>query len=440
MKTKSMTGPGAELDKSLVQLQEELNKCAKCGACHSVCPIFAQTKMEKDVARGKIALVEAAAEGALPDTQGYAHVLNNCLLCLACVENCSSSVRVDKIVIQAREALMQKKGLSWPRRKVHAVLSAGSRQLDTFFKRGSLLQRLLFRRIPESSGLRRRFALPGVEAEQVLPRLARTPFRRQHPEMLKASDQAGQVVFFTGCASNYIFPSIAEALVKVLNALNISVIIPKHQNCCGAPVQAAGDKQTFLTLAERNLEVLSSMHQYSQVVVCCSSGGYMFKKVYPEAFVQDTDLSQAAVDLASRTYDISEYLLQVIGLEKIAQKITSPCRLRTTYHDPCHLKRAQGLAQEPRQLLRLCCQEFLLEMQDPDRCCGLGGTYGLTHRDMSKRIRAHKVQNILGVQAEQVVTGCPACMIQLMDGLHNQDPGIRVRHTIQILAQAMGLS
>ena len=423
----------------LAELQDELSKCVKCGACQSVCPIFAETKRERDVARGKISLVEAVAEGSLPSTQDYDSILNNCLLCMACVENCSSSVRVDKVVTGARDALVHKRGLPWPRRRIHALLKGGGRTIDTLFKGGSLVQSLLFRRIPESSGLRRRFALPGVEAEQVLPRLARKPFRSRHPEIVDAQAHTERVVFFTGCSINYIFPRIGEAVLKVLNGLGVSVTIPPMQNCCGAPVEAAGDRETCLALARANLDAVTRGNAGLKVVVCCSSGGYMFKKLYPELFAKDPKLGKAAADLASRTYDISEYLVQEIGLDRIAEQISAPCQQVTTYHDPCHLKRAQGVSREPRQLLRLCCQDRFAEMEDPDRCCGLGGTYGVTHREMSKKIRGHKVQNILDQGAEQVATGCPACMIQLQDGLHSQAPGTLVRHTIEVLAQAMGL-
>jgi glycolate oxidase iron-sulfur subunit len=166
----------------------------------------------------------------------------------------------------------------------------------------------------------------------------------------------------------------------------------------------------------------------------------MFKTLYPELFAGDPELSEAAADLASRTFDISEYLVHEIGLERVAGKIVSPCGLRTTYHDPCHLKRAQGVSGEPRRLLELACPGSFAEMEEPDRCCGLGGTYGVTHREMSKKIRGRKVQSILDAQAGQVATGCPACMIQLQDGLHQEAPKIQVRHTIEVLAQAMGVT
>lgn len=435
----TMSNRKTDQGRILAELQQELSKCVKCGACQSVCPIYAEGKRERDVARGKIALVEAVAEGSLPSTKDYDHILNNCLLCMACVENCSSSVRVDKIVTGAREALVQKRGLSWPRRRVHSLLKGGRRTLETLFRGGSLAQSLLFRKVPESSGLRRRFALPGVEAGQILPRLSGKPFRSRYPEGVTGRGLTRQVVFFTGCSTHFILPRIGEALLKVLHELGVGVTMPRDQNCCGAPVEAAGDRECFLSLARGNLEALGGSNSGLKVIVCCSSGGYMFKTVYPELFSEDPELSQIAAGLAARTYDISEYLVQEVGLDRIAERITAPCGQRTTYHDPCHLKRGQGVSREPRHLLELCCQGGFVEMAEPDRCCGLGGTYGVTHREMSKKIREHKVKHILEQQAEQVATGCPACMIQLQDGLHQTGQGIRVKHTIEVVAQAMGL-
>ncbi|MFW6314644.1 MAG: (Fe-S)-binding protein [Desulfohalobiaceae bacterium] len=424
---------------SLEELRAELQKCVKCGACQGVCPIYAETRRETDVARGKLSLLEAATEGSLPYSSNYDQILNNCLLCLACVESCSSSVRVDRLIVQARQALVETRGLPRSRRSAHALLKSGQRRLNYLLQGGSLLQSLLLRRVPQSSGLRRRFPLPGVQADQILPRLTLRPFRQRHPEHVQAPEAVQKAIFFTGCSTNYIFPEIGEAVLKVLGSLGVSLVIPAAQGCCGAPVEAAGDSETFISLARSNLQALLQQDPELKVLVCCSSGGYMLKKVYPELLAADAQLAGPARDLASRTFDISEYLVQVIGLDRIAAKITSPILDRTTYHDPCHLKRGQGISQEPRQLLELCCGEKFLEMRDADRCCGLGGTYGLTHREMSKRIRHRKLEVIQEVQAELVATGCPACMLQLREGLHHFAPGIQVKHTIQVLARAMGL-
>jgi glycolate oxidase iron-sulfur subunit len=163
----------------------------------------------------------------------------------------------------------------------------------------------------------------------------------------------------------------------------------------------------------------------------------MFKRMYPELF-SSGEKSRMAVDLAARTYDISEYLVHEVGTDVLGAKITNPVRTATTYHDPCHLKRGQGVHAEPRRLLQLACPEHYVPLAEADRCCGLGGTYGLNHREMSKSILGHKTQAVENSGAEQIATGCPACMIQLQDGINRAGLKVGVRHTVEVLAEAMG--
>ena len=424
-------------DLFLQQVGDELRKCVKCGACQSVCPIYQETKREKYVARGKIALVDAVSQGRLPYTDEFDTVVHNCLLCLSCVEVCSSNVRVDKIVTAARSSLVQERGLPWPKRLASRTLRAGRSLRNALFQGGSLAQTLLFHRLPESSGLRRRFPVPGVDKGQTVPRLAWVPFRNRHAGLVQAERATGQVVLFTGCAANYIYPTIAEATLWVLKKMGQSVHIPARQMCCSAPAESHGDQETVHELARQNLLALAEDNQQDPVIVICSSGGYMFKRIYPDLFCseKERDLAQ---HLAARTLDISEFLVKRIGLEALGRQIDNPCQEMTTYHDPCHLKRGQGVWEEPRQLLRLACPEHFVPLDQADRCCGQGGTYGLTHREMSQSILGHKLQSIQISGASQVATGCPACMIQIQDGVSRWGQSVQVRHTIEILATAMG--
>lgn len=421
----------------LEQAGDELKKCVKCGACQGVCPIYLETKQEKYVARGKIALSQAVSEGRLPYTVEFNSVLHNCLLCLSCVEVCSSNVRVDRIITAARSSLVRERGLPWPKRMAFKALRAGRWTQNLLFQGGSLAQTVLFHRLPKSSGLRRRFPVPGVDKEQVVPRLAPKSFRSRHEEYIPAGEDTNPVVFFTGCSANYIFPLIAEAALWVLNRLGRSVYIAADQMCCGAPAECHGDQETVHELARKNLFALSGRFDQAPVIVICSSGGYMFKHVYPELFSTGQE-ARLASELAARTYDISEYLVHKVGLEEIGEKITTPCTMPTTYHDPCHLKRGQGIEQEPRRLLHLACPEHIVPLPEADRCCGSGGTYGLSHKDMSRAILGHKTEAIQASGAAQIATGCPACMIQLQDGISRAGLQGEVKHTIEVVAEALG--
>ena len=110
--------------------------------------------------------------------------------------------------------------------------------------------------------------------------------------------------------------------------------------------------------------------------------------------------------------------------------------LRVTYHDPCHLKKSLGVAQQPRQAIRANRRYDLVEMDGADQCCGMGGSFNLEHYDLSKRIGRKKRDSIKATGAQIVATGCPACMLQLTDQLSQNGDKVRVKHFIEIYAEA----
>lgn len=418
----------------LDRVRQELEKCAKCGECCGVCPVYRETGEEKFAARGKLALAEAVLNRDLQKTDTYFDVLNNCILCLSCVENCGSGVRVDKIVTSARADLNIDRGVPFFKQLLFGVLQASRGVGDFMFQSGSAMQRLLFKRIPDSSGLKRRFPLPLIDKDRYVPHFARHSFRNTSPDFFPAAQCQTRVLFFTGCASNYIFTGIAEKTVGVLNALGVDVCVPKTQACCGAPVEASGDLQTALVLARRNIEALTAGDSDDDIVTVCSSGGYMLKKKYGELLADDPQWSAKAVNVARRTYDISEYLIKKIGPEVISAHLERQYPKTVTYHDPCHLRKGQGIYKEPRELLKLITGDRYIEMMAPEICCGSGGLYGVTHADASLKILARKTETILATGASAVATGCPGCMIQLTDGIQREDRAVKVLHTMELLS------
>lgn len=419
----------------LSSIAKELQKCARCGECRSVCPVFNELGWEKYAARGKVALTRAAIRGEIELNGSYAEVVYNCLLCLACVENCGGGVRLDRIVVAARSELARTKGLSLFRRLAHGLLSSGRELLDTIARGGSVAQYLLFKRLPDSSGLKRRFPLPMVDRDRQLPSLALRPFRSRRPERNPVPGARQKVIFFTGCLINYVYPDIGEAVVRVLNRLRREVIVPRGQHCCGTPAMVGGDVESARRLARKNLDLLFPASY--DIVTACASGGYMLKRGYADLFEHGDPYRRRALSVARRTFDISEYLLVKIGMSIIQDHLQPEGLQKVTYHDPCHLIRGQGIGTEPRWLLQAAFGNRFVEMREADRCCGSGGTYGLTHRDTSLRILQRKTRQIVATGADLVATGCPGCMIQLQDGLGMAGSGIRVNHVIQLIESCL---
>jgi len=414
----------------LKHVEQELKKCVKCGACRAHCPAFAEYRREPAVARGKVALAQHLMKGDITlDDQTYL-AMSKCLLCGSCVEKCPNDVPTDEIVIAAREALAERRGLTTFHRAVGRVI--GNRKL---MKMGAaaaaLLGPLFFRKVPATSGLRLRFPLPFVGGKRHIPQLAKKPFMDRHPEVIDGLPGKPRIVYFVGCMTNFVYTEIGEAALALFRHLGCTVIIPREQQCCGLPGMSGGDLATVRELAEKNLTALEK-YEADYVVTACATCGGALHKLYPLVVGKRHPHLKARLEaLAAKNIDAS-VLLQKLGLNP--EETGAGESLKVTYHDPCHL-RTRAVTRQPRELLGNVAGVELAEMEGADKCCGLGGTFNVYHYDSSRRINAPKTAAIVKTGAAVVATGCPGCMMQLSDGLQHAGAKTRVMHTLEILAR-----
>ncbi len=402
----------------LEQIDDALAKCAKCGSCRSVCPIFLEEGREASVARGKIALAEAFHRNGLEPTERLSNILDNCLLCLSCVENCPNSVPVAEIMVAARAEMAQMKGTNLVKHLIINGIVAKAKVLRAAISMGSLFQYLLFQRIPGTSGLRRRFPFPLVDSRRLIPQIPLHSLMMRVPEVSPAEGkEQRRILFFSGCAIRYLMPEIGENLVRLLTKHGTTVLLPRDQVCCGAVAEAAGYVDTAARLEETNHEIFKRQ-SFDAIITACATGGNALKKKYGD-----------------RVLDISEVLAETVDWSRMELRPELQDEV-VTYHDPCHLRRGQGIVSPPREILRGLFGSRFVEMDEPARCCGSGGSYGVTHYDVSLKILQHKVEDIGSTGARLVVTGCPGCIIQLQDGLHQAGMDVQVRHLVEILAKA----
>ena len=136
---------------------------------------------------------------------------------------------------------------------------------------------------------------------------------------------------------------------------------------------------------------------------------------------------------SNKVRDITELLVNELGVKNPTSHIPHPTsRLVVTYHDPCHLRRGQGIADEPRELIEMSGAK-LKEMSHPCRCCGLGGSFNITDYDFSMEINRSKAEDIKNTGADIIATACPGCMIQIKDGLHQLGANTKVVHVVELL-------
>jgi glycolate oxidase iron-sulfur subunit len=275
------------------------------------------------------------------------------------------------------------------------------------------------------------FFLSAFGEGRLIPDLSAVPLRRQFPAIIAPAQGATKmrVGFFTGCFIDFVDPEIGRSLIRVLGRHGVEVIFPKEQTCCGIPVFMSGDLEDGLDLLRANLEAFAP-YKLEAIVVACATCGTALKESYK---ILVSGLSQEWIDrvnvFSGQVMDISEFLTQKIELNKPEAKILE----KVTYHDPCHLNRSQGITAQPRQVLKNLSGIKLVEMHEPQRCCGGGGSFSFYNYELSKQISQKKIKDIEATQATTVVTGCPGCMLQLKDQLTQKGLPIKVKHLIQVV-------
>ncbi|MFZ5943463.1 MAG: (Fe-S)-binding protein [Bacillota bacterium] len=415
---------------SLDTVKEELTKCMKCGNCQEVCPIYIEKRTEGAVARGKIKLVDAVLKGDLQYTDGFADKLALCLTCKACNEKCPCGVKVDKIILGTRAAIVKNKGLHPIKKFIFGTLKRP--YLFNFgLKTSGLFQGLVFKKHQSLNGAHPRFPF-GLDMRRIVPPLAVTPFRDQVPEVIKVDNPIKKVAFFTGCTINYIYTQAGKAVLEVLKNNDVEVIIPKEQHCCSMPIIAHGDSQTAKDMAKSHVDIFSKFN-VDAIITACGSCGSTFNKHYLELLEDDTEYYSKAKEIAAKIMDISDFIVKEIGLNET--KLGS-VKMKVTYHDPCHLNRGMGVKDSPRKILKAIPQLEFIEMKNPDRCCGGAGSFSLTHYDLAMDIHKHKADNIKASEAEAVVTGCGSCIMQIGDGMNRFGHDLPIYHTVEVLAMS----
>ena len=413
--------------KDLEEYRAEIEQCVKCGACRAHCPAFGAVKHEGRVARGKIALADSLLKGDIDLEERFLLDMSQCLLCGSCYGQCPNKVKTEDIVAATRREIAKRKGLSTFGKGVSTVLKHQG-LMNTLAKSGAAFSKLLFKKVPEGSGLRLRFPAPFISSDRTLPPLTAKPFRERHPEVIEGEAGAPRVLFFTGCGINYMYPDSGEALLKALKFLGVTVIIPKDQQCCGLPAVSAGAAATVESLAENNLAMFAR-HDYDYIVTACASCHSGLTQIYP-------DMGEEFGALKDKVRDIFVFLVEQGLPDKLNALPKAASPLKVTYHDPCHL-RNHGITKQPRAILKALPQVEYIEMENAGSCCGLGGTYSVYHYDTSKKIGAKKADNIMSSGADLVATDCPGCIMQLQDNINHAGGKQQALHILDLLAEAL---
>lgn len=421
--------------KMLGELDDQLVNCMRCGMCQSVCPVFAETGREADVARGKIALLEFLGHEMLSDAKGVKDRLDKCLLCGSCAAACPSGVKAVDIFLKARAIVTAFIGLSPVKKAIFRGMLSKPALFNNLLAIGSKFQGLFTSPVNDIIGSSCSKLLSPVLGDRHLLSLADKPLR-SIGNLDTAPGKSGlKVAFFYGCVVDKMFTSVGEAMLKVFKHHGVGVYMPVKQACCGIPSLASGDMKSFEDLVRMNLKLFGK-GDFDYIITPCGTCTSAFHHVWPLMCNDFSQEERAQIEmLAGKAMDINAFIADKLGVSTVEPSVGAK---KVTIHDPCHLKKSLGVSGQVRTVLKANPSLEVVEMSGSDVCCGCGGSFNLQHYSVSTKIGKKKRDSIAATGADIVAAGCPACMMQIADMLSQAGDRIAVKHPVELYAQTLG--
>ncbi|MBI85649.1 MAG: 2-hydroxy-acid oxidase [Planctomycetaceae bacterium] len=399
-------------------MAEAVQKCVHCGFCLPVCPTYRVWREEMDSPRGRIVLMKEVLEGRLEFDEALPYV-DRCLGCVGCETACPSGVGYGELLTSFRGLAEASRNRSLLDRVLRWFVLT-TLPYPARFRWGARMGRWA----KPLRGL-----VPGRLGNMLDLLPSTLPHAERLPEVYPAEGpRRARVALLAGCAQQVLAPDINWATLRVLAKNGVEVIVPQEQACCGALAAHTGAAAQARRFARHNLQVFpDDVDAILTNAAGCGSGMHEYalwlrgepEEAVAEAFVQ-------------RVRDVTEFLADV-GICTIA-RLEKPTRV--AMHDACHLVHAQGIRQQPRELLATVENLELVEIPESDICCGSAGTYNIEQPQTAAELGQKKAAAIGSTDTQVVAAGNIGCMTQINTHLIHLNRHIPVMHTMQILDRA----
>jgi glycolate oxidase iron-sulfur subunit len=387
--------------------RELLDTCVHCGFCLPACPTYGLWGDESDSPRGRIHLMHLLEAGELEWGPSAAVHFDRCLGCMACVPACPSGVRYDLLIERTRAERRERAPRGIRARALDAAIFA-------VVPRPRLLRALSW---PLALGLR-----PFALAPRVRPADLRARPDRRTPAR---GDRRMTAALLEGCVQRALFGRVNRAAADALAADGCDVVVPAGQGCCGALALHAGREREA---RRRAAATVATFAGHDRIVVTAAGCGSAMKG-YGELLGTDE-----ARRFAAAVRDVTELLAE---LGPAAERAPLP-PTRVVYQDACHLNHAQGVAAQPRALLRAIPGVELVEIEDAGTCCGSAGIYNLVQPRTARELGERKARAILAAEPDVVATANPGCAVQLQAALRRLGRrDVPIVHPVELVAEAV---
>ena len=246
--------------------------------------------------------------------------------------------------------------------------------------------------------------------------------------------EPARVALLVTCLVDLFRPSVGFAAVALLEAAGCTVEVPRAQTCCGQPAYNSGGRADAKAIAR---QVIAAFAGYDYVVAPSGSCAGMVRVHYPELFADEPAMRAAAEELASRTYELAAFLVDVRGMTGVAARWDRSA----TYHDGCSGLRELGVKAQPRALLAGVAGLALRELPGAETCCGFGGTFCVKYPEISDKLTGDKAADVLATGAGTLLAGDLGCLMNMAGKLKRLalEAGarpVKVRHVAEVLAGA----
>ncbi|HEX3032639.1 MAG TPA: heterodisulfide reductase-related iron-sulfur binding cluster, partial [Bacillota bacterium] len=409
-------------------------QCIRCASCLNVCPVYQMVggHVYGDIYAGGIGVILTSFVNSDKEADKLQEL---CIACGRCKEVCPGKVPVTDLIVELRDRLTEKRELPGIPKFIFDKVMSNRKVFHSMLRLAALGQKPLTLGAPTM----RHLPLFGLTEFRSLPAIATKPFR----DLIKNYEQrvpanAPQIQFFIGCATDFAYPGIGMAALKVLNHLGYRVNLAREQSCCGTPARYMGDLKTARKLAKENIAAMEAFGDQPIVGVCPTCIGSLAHD-YVDLFEDEPQWAERARKISQQVIEFTRFLslLPEEQRQLLPFGQGEPNSLKVTYHDSCHLKRNLGISEEPRQLLRSIPGYEFTEMAYPDRCCGCGGSFSLKFPELSAPILAKKLETVQETGADVLAVACPGCLMQLKGGLDKQGSAVKVKHVAELVAEAL---
>jgi heterodisulfide reductase subunit D len=379
---------------------KELDACLQCGYCRNVCPVFEQSSWESASPRGKVFMLKQMDRRSLMDrvlsllgrdvrvSDDFVERIYWCTSCGMCEQACHVEIPFPELWEDVKAWLVER----------------GMAPLD---KHRAFLTRV----------------------ESVMNPYDEPPAERgAWAKGLELSERP-EVIYFVGCTESYRMQRIALATARVLQAAGVPFnIMGGEEWCCTSPLLRTGQRSLTRSFAQHTKEQMD-LSGTKVMLTACAGCAVTIKR----------DHTKAIGDLGYRVMHVTEYVEELVRQGRLP--LSRPVRRRVTYHDPCHLGRHAKVFDAPRNIMRAIPGIELVEMprnRERSRCCGAGAGFKAQFNESAEAIAADRVKEAEGVGAEQIITTCPFCAVNLNAGAKLAGIKLETIDLMQLLLEALG--